>query len=117
MSQRTQRKAALQASQQLAWDATHDDLPVDQTAPRQTPDAEGQRMRAGEGERRMTALEEWRARRVKRQLVDLEVRASLSRVLDISDSPYNSVQMRTTSHPQPFRFPRATNLWILHLRT
>lgn len=73
MSQRTQRKAALQASQQLAWDATHDDLPVAQTSTRQTPDAEGQRIRAGEGERRMTALEEWRARRVKRQLVDLEV--------------------------------------------
>lgn len=76
MSQRTQRKAALQASQQLAWDAAHDDAAGSIPDTRQSlAELSDQRLKSGarDEDRRMTALEEWRLRRVKRQLVDLEV--------------------------------------------
>ncbi|GHJ86362.1 hypothetical protein NliqN6_2764 [Naganishia liquefaciens] len=74
MSQRTQRKAALQASQQLAWDAAHDGSAGPVSHARQSlAEFSDQRQKAGkDDDRRTTALEEWRIRRVKRQLVDLE---------------------------------------------
>lgn len=76
MSQRTQRKAALQASQQLAWEAAHDDAAGSIPDTRQSlAESCDQRLKFGarDEDRRTTALEEWRLRRVKRKLVDLEV--------------------------------------------
>lgn len=81
ITRRPQRRAALQASQHLAYAALH--------GPSLAPNEDGQHLanhaavvqegnqwfRSDKEEGKASAVEEWRERRVKRRLVDLEVRA------------------------------------------
>lgn len=82
ITKRPQRRAALQASQQLAYAAVHGPSfgPNEETQQLGSHSAVVQQgnlwFRSDREEGKGSALEEWRERRVKRRLVDLEVRTS-----------------------------------------
>lgn len=111
ITRRPQRRAALQASQHLAYAAFNGPslaLNEDAQRPASRPAVlqEGnQWYRSNQEEGKGSAVEEWRERRVKRRLVDLEVRVVSFLPFVLCAYIDNSVQTHTTSLPRPSPSP------------